>query len=193
VKLPYLLAMAAVPLLAAVGVVATLHTATPTPKAPAAAATTLTPPINGITCDAVDHRPAAMTVHLSILINGRARDLLPNIGMSNALVAYTPGGAIVSKADCYYWLHTGRDDGVINADPPAGAAHTFTLGDFFDIWHQPLGTHAVASDEGPVISYLNGKRYDGNPRAIPLSNHAVIQLDVGADTAPSPYTFLAGE
>lgn len=192
VKLPYLLAMAAVPLLAAVGVVATLHTDTPAPKV-SVAATPPTPAINGITCDPADHRPAAVAVHLSILINGRARDILPNVGISNALVAYTPSGALVSKADCYYWLHTGRDDGVINAAPPTGTARTFTLGDFFDVWHKPLGSHAVASDEGPVTSYVNGKPFDGNPRAIPLTNHAVIQLDVGANTAPTPYTFLAGE
>jgi hypothetical protein len=158
---------------------------------PAAAADSprIPPPINGISCDPVDHLDARLTAHLAIVINGRPRDIMANVGIANALVNFSADGqGAVSKADCYYWLHTGRTDGVLNVDAPVPAARTFTLGDFFDIWYQPLGTHAVGHDEGVVTSYVNGRRYTGNPRTIPLTNHAVIQLDIGTDVGAAPYS-----
>jgi hypothetical protein len=56
----------------------------------------------------------------------------------------------------------------------------YTLGDFFDEWHQPLSATQVAAASGPVVAFVNGKRRTGNPSAIPLDPHAVIQLDVGS-------------
>jgi hypothetical protein len=178
-----------VPALAIVAVLVVARTGSPAPVATATGP--LAPPINGITCDRADHPNAPVAVHLAIVINGAARDILPNVGIDNALVAYPSSGPVVTRADCYYWLHTGRADGVVHADPPA--ARSFTLGDFFDVWHQPLGTAAVASDEGAVTSYVNGRRYTGNPRTIPLTRHAAIQLDVGRDVAPIPYAFPTGD
>jgi hypothetical protein len=178
-----------VPALAIVAVLVVVHTGSPGRTADTTGQ--LPPPINGIACDRVDHQNASVAVHLTILINGAARDILANVGSYNALVVFPSSGPMVTKADCYYWLHTGRADGVVHADPPA--ARAFTLGDFFDVWRQPLGTAAVASDEGPVTSYVNGRRYTGNPRTIPLTQHAAIQLDVGRDVAPTPYTFPNGD
>jgi hypothetical protein len=177
-----------VPALAIVAVLVVAHTASPGRPA---ATSQLPPPINGIACDRTDHQNASVAVHLTIMINGVARDILPNVGIYNALVVYPSSGPMVTTADCYYWLHTGRADGIVHADPPA--IHQFTLGDFFDVWRQPLGTTAVASDEGSVTAYVNGKRYTGNPRTIPLTQHAAIQLDVGRDVSPTPYTFPNGD
>jgi hypothetical protein len=180
-----------VPALAIVAVLVVAHPGSPAPAATATPTDRLAPPIGGITCDQVDHRNAPVAVHLTILIHGKARDILANVGTYNALVAYPSSGPVVTRADCYYWLHTGQADGVVHADPPAPRA--FTLGDFFDVWHQPLGTNAVTSAEGAVTSYVNGLRYTGNPRTIPLTQHAAIQLDVGQDVAPIPYTFPNGD
>jgi len=47
----------------------------------------------------------------------------------------------------------------------------------------------VGSDQGTVIAYVNGQRWTGDPRQIPLTRHAVIQLNVGTDVAPRPFTF----
>jgi hypothetical protein len=158
----------------------------------AASAGPAAPAIKDLTCDPADHGEARIAVHLTIMIKGRVRDIPPSIGIAGALVAFPSTGPVVTRADCYYWIHTGRDDGVIHADPPAAARRSFTLSDFFDVWHQPLGTQAVGPDEGTVSSYVNGRRYRGNPRAIPLTEHAVIQLDVGRDAPPAPYTFPSG-
>lgn len=189
---PRRLILFAIPIAAVVGVVAVILAVVGTgggSSTPVAKPGVSNPPVNDITCDPTDHKDAPHAAHLTIMIKGKARDIMPNVGIANAVVAFPPSGPVVTKAECYYWLHTGRDDGVIHADPPAAARHTFTLGDFFDIWHQPLGTSAVGSSEGKVSSYVNGQRYAGNPRSIPLDDHAVIQLDVGRDVPPSPYSW----
>jgi hypothetical protein len=180
----------AVPVLAIVGVLVVRVGS----SAPPIAATTSqpAPPIHDITCDPTDHQNATTAIHLAIMINGQARDIRPDIGFANAMVSYPATGPVVTQADCFYWLHTGRADGIVHADPPTTTHRAFTLGDFFDVWRQPLGTAAVGSDEGSVTSYVNGHKYTGNPRTIPLTKHATIQLDVGTDTPPTPYTFPAG-
>jgi hypothetical protein len=77
----------------------------------------------------------------------------------------------------------------VHVAAPTAQHRPFVLGDFFDVWHQPLGTAAVGTDEGTVTSYVDGKQYSGNPRSIPLTDHAVIQLDVGQNVAPAAYSF----
>ena len=68
----------------------------------------------------------------------------------------------------------------------------FTLKQLFDLWQQPLGASQVGPAQGPVIAYLNGERFAGDPSAIPLASHAIIQLDVGQDVSPRPFTFDQG-
>jgi hypothetical protein len=50
----------------------------------------------------------------------------------------------------------------------------------------------VATATGPVTAFVNGRPFTGDPRTIPLGAHAVIQLDVGTEVAPAPYTFPQG-
>lgn len=112
--------------------------------------------------------------------------------MSRTASAYlTPAlGPFVAQGSCFYWLHTHTEDGVIHVESPD--QRTFTLGALFDLWGQPLSSSQVGSETGPVIAYLNGQRYQGDPRAISFAPHAVIQLDVGVDVPPAPYTFPPG-
>lgn len=56
------------------------------------------------------------------------------------------------------------------------------MGNFFDIWHQPLSTTQVGSATGTVTAYVNGTRYTGDPAAIPMTSHEDIQLDIGTPT-----------
>jgi hypothetical protein len=69
----------------------------------------------------------------------------------------------------------------------------YTLGDFFDIWGQPLTRRQVGSARGAVTALYNGRAYTGSPRDIPLAAHAQIQLDVGQPlVAPLSITFPSG-
>jgi len=71
----------------------------------------------------------------------------------------------------------------------------FTLGDFFDVWGQPLdATHiaslALAPDQKLDV-YLDGQPYPGNPRSVPLGAHAQVVLEVvpPAVVPPPDFTF----
>ena len=56
---------------------------------------------------------------------------------------------------------------------------TYTLGNFFDEWGQPLGPGQVGPAKGKVTAIVNGKVFKGNPRDVPLGSHENLQLDVG--------------
>jgi hypothetical protein len=70
---------------------------------------------------------------------------------------------------------------------------TYTLGEFFREWGQPLGPDRAAPATGKVTAPYNGRVHLGNPAGIPLIRHAQIQLDVGGPlVAPEKISFPAG-
>jgi hypothetical protein len=88
-------------------------------------------------------------------------------------------------------LHTHAADGIIHIESPV--RRTFTLGEVFDIWGQQLGPDRAGPTTGHVTAIYNGKLYHGNPRDIPLTAHAQIQLDIGRPlVAPVTITFANG-
>ncbi len=56
---------------------------------------------------------------------------------------------------------------------------TFTLGDFFDEWGQPLSAGQAGPAKGKVTAIVNGRVWQGNPRNVPLGSHENLQLEVG--------------
>ena len=91
-------------------------------------------------------------------------------------------GPVAAGGQCFFWLHTHTSDGVIHVESPLRAI--FTLGDFFDIWRQPLTGDRIASLHGKVSAFVNGKPWRKSPRSIPLLPHAVIQLQIGDPIPP---------
>jgi hypothetical protein len=92
---------------------------------------------------------------------------------------------------CFYWLHTHDATGIIHIESPV--QKTFTLGDFFAIWGEPLSRTDVAGKRGPVTVYVDGRLSGGDPAAIPLTEHREITLEIGAPLVKPPrYTFPAG-
>ena len=77
------------------------------------------------------------------------------------------------QARAVRWLHTHTADGINNIESPV--RRTFTLGDFFAIWGQPLSSTQVATAQGPVIAYLNGVRWSADPDEIRLEAHDLVQ------------------
>jgi hypothetical protein len=70
---------------------------------------------------------------------------------------------------------------------------SYTLGNFFDEWGQPLSGSRVGPASGHVVAIYNGQVFQGDPRNIPLTAHAQIQLEVGTPlVAPEHITFPAG-
>jgi hypothetical protein len=117
--------------------------------------------------------------------------ILAKIGIPGAQARETTRGPFVANGTCFYWLHTHVADGIIHVESPV--QRTYNLGDFFDEWGQPLGPGHAGPATGRVVALYNGKVYLGNPRDIPLTSHAQIQLDVGTPLiAPQPVSFPAG-
>ena len=56
-----------------------------------------------------------------------------------------------------------------------------------------LSATQVGPAQGAVTAYLNGARVTTSPGDIPLTEHALIQLDVGDDVPPVPFEFSPRE
>lgn len=134
-------------------------------------------PVDGITCQTNEQTLFHVHAHLTIFVGGVPSRVPYGIGIPGAQVSNTAEGPFVNAGNCFYWLHTHAEDGIIHIESPI--ERTFTLGDFFDIWGQPLGPDRVGPATGTVTALYDGKRYEGNPRDIPLEAHAQIQLEVG--------------
>jgi hypothetical protein len=141
------------------------------------AATTAGQGIDGIGCQSTEQTLFHIHAHLAIFVNGSPRQVPAAIGIPGAVAQDTPQGPFISSGNCFYWLHTHAADGIIHIESPVQRA--YTLGEFFDEWGQPLGPGQAGPATGHVTAIYNGRVYRGNPRDIPLTAHAQIQLQVG--------------
>src|SRR5208282_2454411 len=148
-------------------------------------------PVDGISCQTSEQTLFHIHAHLTIFVNGSARQIPAAIGIPGAQATNTPRGPFIETGTCFYWLHTHAADGIIHIESPV--QRTYTLGNFFDIWGQPLGPDQVGPASGHVVAIYNGQVYQGNPRDIPLNAHAQIQLQVGTPLIePQHITFPDG-
>ena len=166
----------------------------PIPAAPPLASTATAAtgqPVDGISCQTSEQTVFHIHAHLTIFVNGAARQVPAAIGIPGAQATNTPQGPFIEAGTCFYWLHTHAADGIIHIESPV--QRTYTLGNFFDIWGQPLGPDQVGPASGHVVAIYNGQVYQGNPRDIPLNAHAQIQLQVGTPLVePQHITFPNG-
>jgi hypothetical protein len=133
--------------------------------------------INGIQCQSLRQRAYQLNSHLQVYVDGRPKALPGGIGMVQPSLSQTQAGPVFTSSTCYYWLYTVTQDGVIQVGSPV--PRNYTLGEFFKIWGQPLSRNAVATATGRVTAIVDGKRWRGDPRAIPLVEHEAIELAVG--------------
>jgi hypothetical protein len=148
----------------------TFHTSPPQRQSPLVTGS----PINGISCDAMEGSRLHIHQHLVIFDKGKQISIPANVGQ------------VPSRA-CLYWVHTHSPDGIIHIEAPRH--RTFTLGDFFDIWGQPLSKKQAATarpKNGVLKIWVNGKEYKGDPRQIPLTAHADIVIQSGPPFVTPP-------
>jgi len=135
-------------------------------------------PVGGMSCDAQEGQRIHIHQHLVILDHGKTTPIPASIGI--------PAGK-----RCIYWVHTHTPDGIIHIEAPLD--RSFTLGDFFMIWGEPLTRSQVATAKAPkgesLKVWVNGKQYKGDPRKIPLVAHADIVIQAGPPfSKPAAFT-----
>ena len=133
--------------------------------------------VDGITCQGGEQTFFHIHARLTLFVNGHAERVPPGVGIAHPQIQSTPRGSFVGNGACFSWLHTHAGDGIIHIESPI--QRTFTVGNFFAVWGQPLSASQVGPSKGPVTALVNGKVWHGDPSSIPLHSHSQIQLEVG--------------
>ncbi len=138
-------------------------------------------PIDGTRCELAEGSVLHIHQHLALYDRGRPVTIPSDVGRP-------------ILAGCVYWIHTHTPDGIIHVESPT--FRTFTLGEFFDIWGQPLSATAAGPARvrrGAIHVYLDGSPYKDDPRRIELTQHADIVIEAGPPYAkPAPFTAWGG-
>ena len=135
--------------------------------------------VDGIKCQLSEKLAFHIHAHLAIFVSGKQKQVPYGIGIGPPLRGqnFAPG-AFVTNGSCFAWMHTHTADGIIHEEGPVKT--TFKLGQFFAIWGIPLSATQVGPAHGKVTALVNGKVWPRDPNAIPLTDKALIQLDVGS-------------
>jgi hypothetical protein len=132
----------------------------------------------------------AFGAHLEIFANRRDVVIPAGIGVAPPR---RRDGAYVTGGRCRYPLRTAEPTGLIEVED----GRPLTLGDLFDVWGQPLTRGRVLGFRAPpgssVAVFVNGRRFAGNPRSVPVERHHAIVVEVGGYFPPTKkYLFPDG-
>jgi hypothetical protein len=141
-------------------------------------------PVDGLTC-----RPAAGTrfgAHMEIFAHRHVVAIPAGIGVALPVTAVA---GRISTGRCRYPVMTTDPSGVLAVQ----RTRRVTLGEVFDLWGQPLTRNDVAGFRGPLAVYVGTRRWHGDPRAIVLSRHERIVLELATRIPPHrAYVFPPG-
>jgi hypothetical protein len=119
--------------------------------------------------------------HLDIFVNGKKEPVPAGIGIYD--------GQFLTE------LHTHDSSGIMHVESPT--KRTFDLAQFFGVWGVRLTPSCVGGyckELTPWQLYVNGVRYQGDPRTLVLKAHQEIVFVIGTQPAkiPSSYKFAPG-
>jgi hypothetical protein len=121
----------------------------------------------------------SVRAHLSILVNNELQSVPRYVGAA-------PSGL----THCFYPIHTDDASGRIHV--VSAAAGTFTLGQFFQIWGQPLTNSNIAGVSGlPIEVYITDgttstKVEEADWTNIELKDHRLITIELGTPLTEIP-------
>jgi hypothetical protein len=126
-------------------------------------------PIAGVECQRGERLDYHIHTRLVIFIEGEQ---------------FSVPGDVGRKRGCLYWLHThdgSGQEGLIHVEAPADTI--FTLGQFFQIWGEPLSETQLLDKtvdaQHEIRATVGTEIYEGDPATIPLADQAFIQLEYG--------------
>ena len=121
----------------------------PVPSAPALAGTATGAtgkPVNGISCDTSEQLVFHIHAHLTVFVNGAARQVPAAIGIPGAQAQNTPTGPFAATGTFFSGCTPTPPTGSSTSSPRCTARSRW--GNLFDIWGQPL----VPSQVGPAAA-----------------------------------------
>lgn len=135
--------------------------------------------VAGLSCEINMVETYHVHTHLSVFLDGEAISVPGQIG----IVPQPAGG------HCFYNLHTHDKSGKLHIE--AAAPGTFTLGQIFDIWGQPLQGDNFAGITGkPIVVYVTDAgvvtQATGEWRDIELTTHREITVQIGTAITEIP-------
>ena len=145
--------------------------------------------VDGIPC-LTDETPVHHShVHLQILYDGAAVAVPAGIGIGQPWGVDSTG--FITTGYCFAWVHVHDTSGVVHITTPEET--TFTLGQLFAVWGQPLGPGSALGYQGPLVVLVNGQPADGDPRMVRLTNLENVVLELGSPpTVPPPALYDFG-
>lgn len=140
------------------------------------------PSIEGIECEEMEQLGYHIHAHVDLFVNGNKHTVPALIGITN---------------NCFYWLHTHDDSGVIHIESPI--IKNFTLSQFLKIWkskyNDPEIANIISNNTKEFSIYLNGKKtLNTNIQNVIFHPHDEIVIVIGNPplTIPSKYSFENG-
>lgn len=114
-------------------------------------------------------------VHVGIWLDGNAVTVPAGIGVGRPWGVIANG--FIATGSCFAWIHTHDTTGVVHIFTQIGKS--YSLGQLFSVWGQPLGTGNALGYRGSLTVLVNGRPIDGDPRSVPLVNFDNITLELG--------------
>jgi hypothetical protein len=139
--------------------------------------------VDGIKCEHNAKLVFHVHSHVTVFVRGKQRTIpegvgiYPPVGPDN--YRPSPIGPQFGETPgmCISWVSTRYPDGLIHVE--SSEQRSFTLGDFFKVWGQPLSKQQVGPEKGAVTTIVDGKVWTGDPSDVELAPHTQIQLMVG--------------
>jgi hypothetical protein len=135
--------------------------------------------VDDIECGPMEQFGYHIHTHLDIFVDGKNYTVPALIGITN---------------NCFYWLHTHDQSGIIHIESPV--KKDFNLGQFFDLWNKKYVINSdlnyTVTDNMNLTAYVNGTMIKNgtNIRDIVLHPHDEIALIYGKSPNNIPKTFV---
>jgi hypothetical protein len=153
----------------------------------------------GLTPETVEHLQNHVHAHLDVFVDGVPVVVPGGIGINiddpnvksgpDGLGGMSYGGITGCATPCISPLHTHDSTGILHTE--SATADLNNLGQFFDEWGVALSATCVGEFCSPakaIAVYVDGVKFDGDPRTIELANHREIAVVVGTPPAVIPST-----